>query len=74
MRTTLGAHMSELRGDEAAHEEQALARDNPRRRREPQNDREDDVRRGNGTSRSPLRHGIQSVRDNRRFTRVSSSR
>jgi hypothetical protein len=39
-----------------------LVRDNPRRRREPHNEREDDEGHRNGTSRSPLRHGVQHVR------------
>jgi hypothetical protein len=62
MRTTLTEHASDRHGHDAAHDEQELARDNPRRRREPSNEREDDDGQGNGTSRLLLRHGVQHVR------------
>jgi hypothetical protein len=62
MRTTLAEHAFDRRGIEAAHDEQVLVRDNPRRRREPHNEREDDEGHRNGTSRSLLRHGVQHVR------------
>ena len=62
MRTSLSEHASVRRGRDAAYGEQELARDNPRRQREPSNEREDDDRHGNGTSRSPLRHGVQHLK------------
>jgi hypothetical protein len=68
MRTTVAEQGTDRRGN-ADDDEQELARDNPRRRREPRNEREDDDR-GNGTSRSP-RHGVQHVRNElRRLARV----
>jgi hypothetical protein len=62
MRTTVAEHGAHRYGNEAADDEQELARDNPRRRRDP-HDREDDDRHGNGTSRSVLRHGGPHVRN-----------
>jgi hypothetical protein len=71
MRTTVAEHGTDRRGNDTAADEQELARDNPRRRREPCNEREDDDQHWDGTSRSPLRHGVQHVRnDLRRFTRA----
>ena len=71
MRTTPAERASDRRGNDVAHDEQVLARDNPRRRHEPQNEREGDGRLGNGTNRSPLRHGVQHVRvDCRRLART----
>jgi hypothetical protein len=71
MRTTLAEHTSDRRGDDAAHDEHGLARDNPRRRRERHDEREDDERHGSTMSRSPLRVGAQHVRDDsRRFARA----
>lgn len=63
MRTTVAEQGIDRRGNDAADDEQELARDNPRRRREPSNEREDDDRQGNATSRSPLRHGVQHIRE-----------
>jgi len=59
MRTTVAEQGIDRGRNEAADDEQELARDNPRRRREPRSEREDDDR--NGTSRAPLRHGVQHV-------------
>jgi hypothetical protein len=64
MRTTLAEHAFDRRGHDVAHDEPVLARDNPRRRWESHDERESDGR--NATSRSPLRHGVQHVRDERR--------
>jgi hypothetical protein len=61
MRTTLTEHGSDRRGSEAIDDQQEIARDNPRRRREPHNEREDDDRHGDGTIRSPLRHGARHM-------------
>jgi hypothetical protein len=61
MRTTAAEQGIDRRGSDAADDEQELAWDNPRRRREPRNEREDDGRHGKGTSRSPLRHGVEHV-------------
>jgi len=61
MRTNLSEQEWDRRGNDAADDQQEVARDNPRRRREPHNEREDDDRHGNETSRSPLRHGVQHV-------------
>ena len=61
MRTNLPEQGVDRRGNDAADDQQEVARDNPRRRREPHNEREDDDRHGNGTSRSRLRHGVQQV-------------
>lgn len=58
MRTTLEEPATSRRGSDIAHDEQEVARDNPRRQREPDNDREADDRPVNGTSRSPRRHGV----------------
>jgi hypothetical protein len=66
MRTTLAELASDRRGNDAAHDEQPFARDNPRRRRERHNEREDDDRHGSGVSRSPLRHFVQHTDDRRR--------
>jgi hypothetical protein len=66
MRTTLAEHGSDRRGTEAVHEEPELARDNPRRHREPHDEREDDDPHGSWTSRQTLRHGIQQVREDLR--------
>lgn len=63
MRTNLPEQASDRQGNDAADDQQEVARDNPRRRREPRNDREDDDRHGTKTSRSPLRHGVQHVRN-----------
>jgi hypothetical protein len=50
-------------------EELDFARDNPRRRREPHTEREDGGR--HGMNPSPLRHGVEHVRnDLRRLTRA----
>jgi hypothetical protein len=57
MRTTFAEHVSDGRDNDAANDEQDLARDNPRRRREPRDER--DAEEGTGMSRSPLRHGVQ---------------
>ena len=59
MRTTLAEHAFDRHVNDAAHDEPVLARDNPRRRCEPQNERDGDGRHRNGTSRSSLRHGVQ---------------
>ena len=59
MRTTVAEQGTDCRGNDAEDDEQELGRDNPRRRREPRSEREDDD--GNGTSRAPLRHGVQHV-------------
>jgi hypothetical protein len=68
MRTTRGEHAFDRRGHDVAHDEPVLARENPRRRWEPHDERESDGR--NATSRSPLRHGVQHLREDlRRFTR-----
>lgn len=70
MRTTLAEHAFDRHVNDAAHNEPVLARDNPRQRCEPHNEREDDHRHGNRTNRSPLRHGVQHLRDDlRRLTR-----
>ena len=70
MRTTVAEQGTDRPGNDAAADEQEPARDNPRRRRESRDEREDDDR-GSGTSRSPLRHGVQHVRnDLRRLARV----
>ncbi len=61
MRTALTEQGSDPTGSEATDDQQEVARDNPRRRREPHNEREDDDRHGNGTIRSPLRHGVHRV-------------
>ena len=61
MRTTLTEKASDRRGGEASDDQQEVARDNPRRRREPYNERENDDRRGSGPTRSPLRHGGRHV-------------
>ncbi len=61
MRTTLTERGSDRRGSEANDDQQEVARDNPRRRREPHNEREDDHRHGTRTIRSPLRHGAGHV-------------
>jgi len=61
MRTTPAERASDRRGND---DEQVLARDNPRRRCEAHG--EDDDRHGNRTNRSPLRHGVQAVRDDLR--------
>jgi hypothetical protein len=58
MRTTLAEQASDRRGTDAAPDEQEVARDNPRRQREPDNERENDDRHGSGTSQSPRRHGV----------------
>lgn len=58
MRTNLPEEGADRLGNDAADDLQEVARDNPRRRREPHNEREDDDRH-NETSRSPLRHGVQ---------------
>lgn len=63
MRTTGADQASERHGNDAADDEQELARDNPRRRRAPLNEREDDDRHANGPKRSALRHGVQHVRN-----------
>ena len=60
MRTALAEQGSD-RGGSEADDRQEVARDNPRRRREPHNEREDDDRHGNRTVRSPLRHGADRV-------------
>ena len=62
MRTTL----AEDAFDRRATEEPVLARNHPRRRSEPPNEREDGHRHGNRTNRSPLRHGVQHIRDDLR--------
>jgi hypothetical protein len=59
MRTTLPDHASDRRGNDAAHDDQQVARDNPRRQREPDTERANDDRDGNATSRSPRRHSVQ---------------
>jgi hypothetical protein len=61
MRTTLAEHASDRRSYDAGPDERVLERDNPRRRREPEpsDERENDTRHAGGTSRSPLRHGVQ---------------
>jgi hypothetical protein len=59
MRTNLPEPGSDRRGNDATDDQQEVDRDNPRRRREPHNEREDDDR--HGTSRSPLRHGVRHV-------------
>jgi hypothetical protein len=70
MRTTPAEHAFDHRSHDVAHDEPVLARDNPRRRWEHHNEREDDDRHVNRTNRSPLRHGVQHVRDDlRRLTR-----
>jgi hypothetical protein len=61
MRTTLTEQRSDRRGSEAYEDQQEVARDNPRRRRESHDERENDDQHGNGTTRSPLRHGVQHV-------------
>jgi hypothetical protein len=58
MRTTLAEQASDRRGDNSAGDEQGPARDNPRRRRERQNEREDDDRHGNLTGREQ-RNGVR---------------
>jgi len=63
MRTTVAERGFDHHGNDATDDEQELARDNPRRRRAPLNEREDDDRHANGTSRSVLRHGVQHVRN-----------
>ena len=74
MRTTLAEQVSDRRGDDTGHDDLALARDNPRRRRESHDERENDDRHGNGTRRL-LRHGVQHVRgDLRRLARAVTSR
>ena len=70
MRTTLAEPASERRVNNAVHDEPVVARDNPRRRCEPHDEREGDNRHVNRTNRSPLRHGLQHGRDDlRRLTR-----
>jgi hypothetical protein len=59
MRTTVAEQGIDRRGNDDEDDEQELGRDNPRRRREPRSEREDDH--GNGASRAPLRHGVQHV-------------
>jgi hypothetical protein len=59
MRTTVAEQGTDRRGNDVEDDEQVLGRDNPRRRREPRSEREDDD--GNGTSRAPLRHGVPHV-------------
>jgi hypothetical protein len=59
MRTTLEEHATTRRGNDTAHDDQDVARDNPRRQREPDTDREDEDRHWNVTSRSPRRHAVQ---------------
>ena len=66
MRTTLAERASDRRGNDASHDEQEFARDNPRRRRECQNEREDDDRRVEVLGRTPLRHGAEPFSDDRR--------
>jgi hypothetical protein len=61
MRTTLTEQGSDRRGGEACEDQREVARDNPRRRRESHDEREDEHQHGNGTIRSPLRHGVQYV-------------
>ena len=56
MRTTLEEHATSRRGHDTAHDEPDIARDNPRREREPDNDREADDRPANEAGRSPRRH------------------
>jgi hypothetical protein len=74
MRTTLAEQVSDRRGDDTGHDDLALARDNPRRRRESHDEREDAGRHGNRTH-GPLRHGIQHVRgDFHRLARTVTSR
>jgi hypothetical protein len=58
MRTNL-PEGSDRGGYDAADDQQDVARDNPRRRRDPGNEREDDDWNATKTSRSPLRHGVQ---------------
>jgi hypothetical protein len=58
MRTTLPEHASDRRDNDAGHDEPEVARDNPRRQREPDNEREDDDRLRDGASRSPRRHCV----------------
>lgn len=52
MRTTLAEPTSDRRAHDSAGDEPTFTRDNPRRRREPHDDREDDDRDANGASRS----------------------
>jgi hypothetical protein len=58
MRTTVAEQGIDRRGNDGEDDQQELGRDNPRRRREPRSEHEDD---DGGTSRAPLRHGVQYV-------------
>jgi hypothetical protein len=48
-------HASDRVGHDAASDEHLLSRDNPRRRREPRNDREDEERLDESNTASPRR-------------------
>jgi hypothetical protein len=61
MRTSAPDDENRHDNDEADDDQQPV-RESPRREGEPDNERQDDDRHGNGTSRSPLRHGVQHVR------------
>jgi len=66
MRTTLADHAADRRGNDSGRAAQGLARDNPRRQREPHDECEDNNQQRGVTGRSPLRHGVQHVRDDLR--------
>lgn len=63
MRTSRAEQSAEP-GDDTARDERH--RDNPRRRREPRSDCDDNPQLIDGTTRPPLRHGVEHDRGDRR--------